>query len=69
MQFGDEIKMVRDYDRGVGLVEGAVLEVAGSDDPEVGMVSPGLADALTQEANDGNGPYATRIETDDEESE
>lgn len=69
MQYGDEIRMLRTYDAGVGLVEGAVVEVAGSSGH--GKATPGVARTLCQDAADGGGPYAERVEqksTSDEES-
>lgn len=68
MQFGDEIRMLRDYDEGVGMVEGAILTVTAT--PGSGQVTPGMAETLCGPAADGEGPYATKIDessTDEEE--
>jgi hypothetical protein len=65
MQFGDEIKMLRDYDGG-RLPEGATYTVGTGD----GEITPGLARALCKEAADDEGAYAETITsdvTDDEE--
>jgi len=65
MQFGDQIRMRRDYDGG-RLPEGATYTVGAGD----GEITPGLARALCREAADGEGAYAERITndvTDDEE--
>jgi len=68
MQFGEEIRMLRDYDGG-RYREGEVYKV-GMGEPEDGRVRPGVADALCQKAADGQGPYAEHIDessTEDEE--
>lgn len=67
MKFGDEIRMVRDYDAGAGLVEGAVIRVAGS--PGDGQVTPGMAETLCGPAADGDGPYAVKVQDEDDEVE
>lgn len=64
MQFDDEIRMVRDYDAGTGLVEGAIVQVAGS--PGDGQVTPGMAETLCGPAADGDGPYAVKIQDEDD---
>lgn len=59
MQFGDQIKMRRDYDGG-RLPAGATYTVGTAD----GEITPGLARALCKEAADGEGSYAARITSD-----
>lgn len=67
MKFGDEIKMLRDYDGG-RFAEGQTYTVA-IGEPEDGKVRPGIADSLCQPAADGEGAYAKQVNpsTDDEE--
>ena len=60
MKFGKKIQMLRDYDGG-RLSEGDVYTV-GMGEPEEGKILPGVADALIQEAADGQGPYAERVD-------
>lgn len=52
--------MLRDYDAGDGLVEGAVVEVAGTAGDR--QVTPGIAETLCGPAADGEGPYAQKVE-------
>jgi hypothetical protein len=53
----DQIRMLRDYDAGVGLTEGRVHDVGyGS-----GAIDPGKARALCRPAADGDGPYAQPV--------
>jgi len=68
MRFGEQIRMLRDYD-GNRFAEGETYTVA-MGEPEEGKVAPGVADALCQEAADGEGPFAEQIDdssTTDEE--
>lgn len=70
MKFGDEIKMLRDYDDG-RFAAGNTYTVAVPGEPEDGRVTPGVARSLCCEAADGDGAFAERVEevttTDNEE--
>jgi len=62
MQFGDEIKMLRDYDGG-RYAAGATYTVDVPGEPEDGKIRPNIASRLCGPAADGD-PYATKIEDD-----
>jgi len=62
MRFGDEIKMLRDYDGG-RYASGEVYTVAVPGESEDGRVRPNVARTLCREAQDGGGPYAERVDT------
>jgi len=63
MQVGDIIRIVRDFDGGVGWVAGTEWTVGYGD----GEILPGNAESLVGPAADGKGPYAEVI--DDEPAE
>jgi len=66
MNYHERIHMLRDYDRGVGLVEGETIEVG----YESSKLDPGQAEALCRPAADDGGPFAepVRNKQGDEES-
>lgn len=61
MRFGDEIKMLRDYDGG-RYAEGATYTVAVPGEPEDGRVMPNVAQRLCEPAQDGEGAYAKEVD-------
>jgi len=67
MKFGDEIRMLRDYDAG-RYAEGAVYQV-GIGEPEEEYVRPNVAESLCREAVDGDGAFAKKVTTDDSTTE
>jgi len=68
MRFGDQIKMLRNYDGG-RYEAGAVYTVAVPGEPEDGRVRPNIAASLCREAADGEGAYAQRIDDTDDTKE
>jgi len=58
MQAGDTIRMLRDYDGGVGWVADTEWVVGYGD----GEILPGNAESLVGPAADGGGPYAEVVE-------
>lgn len=63
MQFGDKIRMLRDYDDGrYAAGEVYVVDVPG--EPEDGKIRPNIARSLCGASRDGQGPYAEIIDDD-----
>lgn len=66
MKFGDEIEMLRDYDG--GRFRAGQTYTVGIGEPEDGKIMPGIAKTLCSDAADGEGPYAKRVESSDDQS-
>lgn len=60
MRFGQEIRMLRDYDDG-RYAAGAVYHVDVPGEPEDGTIRPNIAKTLCGPAADGRGPYAEKV--------
>lgn len=68
MRFGEQIKMLRDYDGG-RFRAGQTYTVTVPGEPEDGRVTPGVADALCRPASDGEGAYAEQVDSTDDQEE
>ena len=65
MKFGDQIRMLRDYDDG-RYAAGSVYTVDVPGEPEDGKIRPNIAKTLCGPAKGEGGPYAERVDDEDD---